>query len=313
MAVKTYSYKKNKKLSTHFYSNEFASKSGSKLYDNKILIEEGLVKDLEKFFDYGITSIVISSGYRTPQHSIDVGGGAKDAHTYGLAADIIGYVNNKVVPQSYMACYAQLIGFNGIGIINGNEALHVDKRTAANYNGNGHWWGDERPNSRTDNIKSFFTYFKLTEDEVKYKYKKKPEPKKEVKKEPKISVTYRTWDDVQNKWLPKVVDKEYAGVYGHDVCAVEAKLSKGNITYRVHVKGGKWLPAVKNNNDYAGIYNQPIDAITIKTDTGKTIQYRVHYRRTGKWSAYVNAYGTSKNKYAGKLGQEIDAIQIYLK
>lgn len=132
-------------------------------------------------------------------------------------------------------------------------------------------------------------------------------------KDKKVSVTYQTWDDVQNKWLPNVVDKkDYAGMFGHDVCAVKANLSSGNIVYRVHIKGGKWLPAVKNRTDYAGVYNKPIDAITIKTDTKKTIRYRVHLRREGKWLDYVTGYGTSSKKYAGKLGQEIDAIQIYL-
>ena len=115
---------------------------------------------------------------------------------------------------------------------------------------------------------------------------------------------------VVNSYYSPTTTLDYAG-YSNGGSITDIAIS--NCTYRVHVKGGKWLPAVKNNSDYAGIYNQPIDAITIKTDTGKKIQYRVHYRRTGKWSAYVSAYGTSKNKYAGKLGQEIDAIQIYLK
>lgn len=138
--------------------------------------------------------------------------------------------------------------------------------------------------------------------------------KKNKKKTEKISVTYQTWDDVLNKWLPNVVDKtDYAGIFGHDVCGVKASLSKGNITYKVHYKGGKWLSAVKNRTDYAGIYNNPIDAITMKTDTGKKLYYRVHLRKSKKWTDYVSSYGTSKKKYAGTIGQEIDAIEIYLK
>ena len=129
----------------------------------------------------------------------------------------------------------------------------------------------------------------------------------------KIDVTYQTWDDVRNAWLPNVVnDKDYAGIFGHDTCAVYASLSQGNITYRVHAKGGKWYPAVTNRSDYAGVFNKPIDGLMMTTDTGKTIKYRVHLRRTKEWLPWVTGYNEKdhNNGYAGVLGQEIDAIQI---
>lgn len=131
----------------------------------------------------------------------------------------------------------------------------------------------------------------------------------------KISVTYQVWDDVKNTWLPPVTDlADYAGIFKHDVCAVYADLNEGDITYQVHYKNGKWLGEIKNREDYAGIYNKPIDAIRMKTNTGKTIHYRVHLRRQNKWLPYVTGYNTSDsdNGYAGILGQEIDAIQIYV-
>lgn len=131
----------------------------------------------------------------------------------------------------------------------------------------------------------------------------------------KISVTYQVWDDVKNKWLPNVKDlTDYAGIFGHDVCAVFANLSKGNITYKVHTKGGNWLPEVTNRTDYAGIFNKPIDGLMMRTDTGKTIHYAVHLRRQGRWLPFVTGYNTadSNNGYAGILGQEIDAIKIYI-
>ena len=131
----------------------------------------------------------------------------------------------------------------------------------------------------------------------------------------KISVTYQTWADGYSKWLPNVKDLEdYAGILGHDVCAVFANLSKGNVFYKVHTKGGKWLPEVTNRRDYAGIFNKPIDGFMIRTDTGKTIHYRVHLRRTGKWLPWVTGYSIadSNNGYAGIFGQEIDGIKIYI-
>ena len=74
----------------------------------------------------------------------------------------------------------------------------------------------------------------------------KPQPApKPTPQSTKIDVTYQVWDDVRNAWLPNVKNTEdYAGIFGHDVCAIYASLSKGNITYAVHYKGGKWLPAV---------------------------------------------------------------------
>lgn len=144
-----------------------------------------------------------------------------------------------------------------------------------------------------------------------------PKPVKPVKPADakKISVSYQVWDDVKNTWLPEVTDKkDYAGVFKHDVCAVYADLNVGDIFYKVHQKGGKWLPEVKNREDYAGIFNKPIDGLAMKTNTGKTIHYRVHLRKDKKWLPWVTGYNVNdgNNGYAGVLGQEIDAIQIYV-
>ena len=82
--------------------------------------------------------------------------------------------------------------------------------------------------------------------------------------------------------------------------------------FQRHYKGGKWLPEVTNRKDYAGLYNRPIDGIMMKTDTGRTIRYRAHLRRSGKWLPWVTGYNSKdgNNGYAGILGREIDAIQI---
>jgi hypothetical protein len=149
---------------------------------------------------------------------------------------------------------------------------------------------------------------------LKLEKKTTPAPTKPSSSD-KISVTYQVWDDKHNKWLPNVKDLEdYAGIYGNSICSVYANLSKGNITYKVHYKGGKWLPAVKNREDFAGLFNKPIDGLMMKTDTGKTIHYAVHLRKQNRWLPFVTGYSESdaNNGYAGILGQEIDAIKIYL-
>ena len=168
MSVKTYFCNNPEVLSKHFISTEFASKSGTKLYSNKILVSNGLIKKLEKFFSYGLTAVIVTSGYRTSSHDVAVGGNGRGAHTIGIAADIIGYVKDTKVPSSYMACFAELIGFSGIGIIDGN-AIHVDVRTTKNYT-NGHWFGNEQTGENY--IASFFDYFNLSKSKVKNKYKK---------------------------------------------------------------------------------------------------------------------------------------------
>lgn len=137
----------------------------------------------------------------------------------------------------------------------------------------------------------------------------------DIKKEDKISVTYQVWDAVHKKWLSNVKDLEdYAGIYGHDICALYAHLSKGNIIYKVHTKGGKWLPEVTNRENYAGLFNKPIDGLMMRTDTGKTIHYAVHLCNRNKWLPFVTGYDEEDyyNGYAGILGQTIDAIKIYI-
>jgi len=136
-----------------------------------------------------------------------------------------------------------------------------------------------------------------------------------VPNDEKISVKYQVWDDARNAWLPIVTDlTDYAGIFGHDVCAVFAELTRGNIFYKVHTKEGRWLPEVKNREDYAGIFNKPIDALMMRTDTGKKVKYAVHLRRSNRWLPFVTGYNESdsNNGFAGILGQEIDAIKIYI-
>lgn len=130
-----------------------------------------------------------------------------------------------------------------------------------------------------------------------------PTPVEETK------ITYQTWDDIKNKWLPNVTnDTDYAGIFGNDVCAIYINSNKNDVYYKVHYKGGKWLPEVKNREDYAGIYNKPIDGLMISGVN----EYRVHLRTQKRWLGWVNGYNQndSKNGYAGILGEEIDAVQI---
>ncbi len=130
-----------------------------------------------------------------------------------------------------------------------------------------------------------------------------------------FDITYQVWDNTLKKWLPNVKNlDDYAGIIGHDAACIYANLSGGNIFYKVHVAGGGWLPEVKNREDYAGLYNKPIDALMMRTDTGRKINYAVHLKEQNRWLPFVTGYSESDsiNGYAGIIGKTIDAVKIYI-
>ena len=162
--IKTYYYAKhhNKNLSEHFEVKEFVSSVNGQISHDEIKVDTSLIKKLEKFFNYGIEMVCISSGYRNPSDSVKVGGMKDDAHTKGIAADIVAYKGGKMVSAKVLSCLAELIGFSGIGIISSN-AIHVDVRTRSNYK-NAHWFGNEITGE--NNIRSFFVYYKTEKAKI---------------------------------------------------------------------------------------------------------------------------------------------------
>lgn len=135
------------KLSEHFDSGEFVCECGI-----EHTIDAELINKLEELFTaIGADAIMITSGYRCPDCSVKVGGTATDAHTRGIAADIIVRKGHDYVNSETVAEYAEKVGFSGIGIID-VHAVHVDVRHKNNYV-NSHWFGDERTGD--DNIKTF--------------------------------------------------------------------------------------------------------------------------------------------------------------
>lgn len=76
------------KLSNNFLLAEFNSKDGSeapaKVVENlKILSEQ-----LEALREYLGKPITVTSGYRSAQHNLKIGGALKSYHVLGMAADI---------------------------------------------------------------------------------------------------------------------------------------------------------------------------------------------------------------------------------
>ncbi len=87
------------------------------------------------------------------------------------------------------------------------------------------------------------------------------------------------------------------------------KVNKPDVEYRIRAVG-KWYPAVKNLEDYAGVPGKPITDVAIKFSKGSG-KYRVHVKGIG-WLPYVTGYNINDhvNGYAGN-GKEIDAVEIY--
>ena len=121
------------------------------------------------------------------------------------------------------------------------------------------------------------------------------------------------------KWYPAVKNLEdYAGVIGTPITDVAVKFSEGTCKYRVHVKGGKWLPWVTgynlkdDNNGYAGD-KKVIDAIQIVYNGKYKAQYRVSPVGSNYYSYQNNTEKTNgQDGYAGSYGTSIDRLQIKL-
>ncbi|EXM39275.1 peptidase M15 [Ruminococcus albus SY3] len=142
----------NGQLSAHFHSSEFACKRCGATHT----ISQDLINKLESLYSrLNCSKIIVTSGYRDPDCSVAVGGYRNDAHTLGIAADVICYDKNGYqIASSRVAWEAEQIGFTGIGIID-STAIHLDVRTTSNYS-NGHWFGDER--NGDNNIPTFKNY-----------------------------------------------------------------------------------------------------------------------------------------------------------
>lgn len=66
----------------------------------------------------------------------------------------------------------------------------------------------------------------------------------------------------------------------------------------------KWLPNVKNDSDYAGIYGHDVCCIYANASKGNVF-YKVHYKG-GKWLPEVK----NRNDYAGLYNKPIDGFMI---
>lgn len=160
--VQNVKFVKELQLSEHFKLSEFACP-----ISNTVKYSPELIAMLELFFKNcsAIKKIYITSGYRTPDYSVKVGGSKTDAHTYGIACDAVFYDNKgNLIPSKYIACYAAELGFGGIGVM--STAIHLDVRHLGGYL-NSKWWGDETTGySLSKNGVTFNSYYGLDKNTV---------------------------------------------------------------------------------------------------------------------------------------------------
>lgn len=173
--IKKYSKAKcgDEKVSTHFAYREFACPGFDKFkLDSKLpLYLETLMYKL------GAKKAVITSGYRTPDYSVSIGGTRNDKHTRGMAADVIFYdEKDKVISPIDVCCTAENLGFIGGVARIGSTATHIDTRKIS-----APYWGDESKDSYNSiwnqraGCKSFYSWFgksKPKETLVIYRVKK---------------------------------------------------------------------------------------------------------------------------------------------
>ena len=85
------------------------------------------------------SKIIVTSGYRCPEHDKAVGGTSSGQHTKGTAADVCCYgQDGQPISSKTVCCKAQDLGFTGIANITSSyQYTHLDVRTS------GKWYGDE--------------------------------------------------------------------------------------------------------------------------------------------------------------------------
>ena len=150
----------------HFELSEFKCPCCGKAEVSRQLIDK--LEEMYRYFENcvdGISAICITSGYRCNKYTPTVGGFVGDAHTCGIAADIVVKKADGINYDSYaIAAVAEKIGFTGIGRIT-DTAVHVDVRNTYNYH-NTHWFGNEMTGN--DNIETWSEYLPKLKTESKH-------------------------------------------------------------------------------------------------------------------------------------------------
>lgn len=134
-----------------------------------------------------------------------------------------------------------------------------------------------------------------------------------------VNIYYRAKTE-KHGWLPEVKNLEdYAGYEDSPIIGLAMKVDKGTIKYRVHIKGGNWLPYVTgydvNNfeNGYAGD-GRIIDAVEVYYYTPDNIRpyKKAKYKVNNYDWQYDNEKTNGQDGYAGVYGVVATKFQIVI-
>ena len=162
MAILTYKFDDQTQLSPHFNAREFRCQCGK---THETLIASKLVDKLEALYTaLNCSKIIVTSGYRCPEHDKAVGGTSSGQHTKGTAADVCCYrQDGQPISSKTVCCKSQDLGFTGIANITSSyQYTHLDVRTS------GKWYGDEVYGNGTV-TDDFYKYFGMEKSEPETK------------------------------------------------------------------------------------------------------------------------------------------------
>ena len=288
----------SKQISEHFHSSEFVCQ-----HCGAIKIDENLVNKMENIFSrLNASKCIISSGYRCPTYDTQIGGFV-GRHAEGLAADCIYYdKDGAIIPSKYVICAAYDLGqLKGIAKINDNYT-HLDNRSS------GYYRGDETV-SNSSVWTNPYDYFGVSKsDMAKYTGEVVTEG---------IDVFYKVKTQ-KHGWLSEVKNLEdYAGWEDSPITDIALGVNKGSIKYRVHVKGGDWLPYVTgyNINDSANGYagdGRVIDAVQVYYYTPDDVRpyKKAKYKVNNYDWQYDNETTNGQEGFAGVFGVAATKFQI---
>ena len=157
MPVNHYDYNDSTQLSPHFNAREFRCSCGK---SHETLLASELVDKLEALYTaLNCSKIIVTSGYRCPDHDKAVGGTSSGQHTKGTAADVCCYgQDGQPISSKTVCCKAQDLGFGGIANITAAyQYTHLDVRTGYR------WLGDEVKGNGTV-TDDFYKYFGIKKD-----------------------------------------------------------------------------------------------------------------------------------------------------
>lgn len=136
----------------------------------------------------------------------------------------------------------------------------------------------------------------------------------------KANVYYRVKTQ-KHGWLPEVKNLEdYAGWENSPITGLAIRVDKGSIKYRVHIKGGNWLPYVTGcnindfNNGFAGDGKNIIDAVEVYYFTPNDIRpyKKAKYKVNDYPYQLDNEKGNGMDGYAGVMGVNATKFQIVI-